>query len=159
IHVPMLVNWKGKLSPRAVDQMVHFTDILPTLADLCGLSLDKSLVRRLDGQSFASLFSGQRNSYVSKARYWHWNRGVPYYHQNAAMREGDWKLIYPPVTSGTIFKDVDAKPLLFNIKDDPSETTDVSSKNQAVYKRMWTWLDDWCRKMDADRLKATSYDN
>lgn len=159
VHVPMLVNWKGTFAPATRKEVVHFVDILPTVADLCQIQIDPSITRRLDGQSFAKIFSGKGDSYTSKAKYWHWNRGAPYYHQNAAMREGDWKLIYAPVTSGTIFKDVDAKPLLFNLKKDPLETTDVSAKHQAVYKRMWTLLDDWTRKMEADRLRATSYDN
>lgn len=157
IHVPMLVNWKGKLSPSTIKQVVHFTDILPTIADMCQIQIEQSVKSRLDGQSFTKLFN--QTDYTGKPKYWHWNRGNPYYHQNAAMREGDWKLVYPPVTSGAIHKDVETNPLLFNIKKDPMETTDVAAQHQVIYKRMWTLLDDWARKMEAERLRATSYDN
>jgi len=50
-HVPMIANWKGKIAPKSVNNnLIDFTDFLPTLLDLAGnAGLESSA---LDGVSF-----------------------------------------------------------------------------------------------------------
>src|SRR5690606_28925629 len=160
IRVPLFFHWKGKFTAHKVDEVAHFTDMLPTLSELCQLEVDKTVMDRLDGGSLAGLISGNRSAKdLPKARYWQWNRGVPYYTHNAAMREGDWKLVYPPVTTGLVDSQSTSRPMLFNLKSDPAESTDVSAANPGIFGRMKVMLEDWSRKVEADRLKATAYDN
>lgn len=164
IRVPVMFNWKGHLSPGKSMQLLHFMDMLPTLASLCGISLDKTITSRLDGNNLASVVSGKPdpglNSVLAKKRYyWQWNRGVPYYSHNAALRDGDWKLVYQPVMRGIVDGPSTLPPLLFNLKDDPTESTDVSAKHPTEFKRMKSLLENWCRKMEFERLRNTLFDN
>ncbi|MEZ6128048.1 MAG: sulfatase-like hydrolase/transferase [Planctomycetaceae bacterium] len=51
-HVPMIAHWPGTIPAGSVTRnLVDFTDILPTLADVAGLSMDRSQWT-LDGYSF-----------------------------------------------------------------------------------------------------------
>ncbi|MEM9481072.1 MAG: sulfatase-like hydrolase/transferase, partial [Verrucomicrobiota bacterium] len=95
IRVPFMVRWKGQLAPDEVHEMIHFIDVLPTLGELCGLKLPIKMP--LDGSSFAPLLRGQEWK-GAEYRFWQWNRGLPRYSHNAAVREGDWKLVRPFVT-------------------------------------------------------------
>ena len=58
-RVPMIANGPGVIKPsKASDELVDFSDILPTLADFAGAKLPKGHV--IDGRSFASLLRGQK---------------------------------------------------------------------------------------------------
>ena len=51
-NVPLIANWPGVIRPgQEVNDLVDFSDILPTLLDLAGRPVDRSL--KLDGVSFA----------------------------------------------------------------------------------------------------------
>lgn len=151
IHVPMLLNWKGRLKPGKSDIMVHFTDIFPTLAEVCRLKMAKTL--KLDGGSFADLLYGRDSeSRLPKYRFWQWNRGVPYYSHNSAVRDKEWKLVRPFVTRNLVMGRSDQKPLLFNLKNDPEELIDVSAEESKRYHLMLVKLEEWSRRVEWDRL-------
>lgn len=55
-HVPLLAEWPGVVKPGSVnDNLVDFTDILPTFLELAGVPPPPGI----DGRSFASQLSGQ----------------------------------------------------------------------------------------------------
>ncbi len=54
-RVALIANWPGVLSAQVVDDLVDFTDFLPTFVELAG----GSKRRGLDGVSFASRLTGQ----------------------------------------------------------------------------------------------------
>jgi arylsulfatase A len=57
-NVPMIANWQGTIRPgQEVDDLVDFSDILPTFVDLAGASLPAE--HKLDGVSFANRLRGQ----------------------------------------------------------------------------------------------------
>ncbi len=57
-RVPMIVNGPAVVRPRgAVDALVDFSDVLPTLCDLAGAKLPAG--EQLDGKSFAPVLSGR----------------------------------------------------------------------------------------------------
>src|SRR5690606_3982523 len=78
IRVPLLVNWKGKLSAYEYSSMFHFVDILPTVMELCAIKLSDEVRQRLDGNSIpGDLFMGNQGS-RQELRYSQSNRGKPY---------------------------------------------------------------------------------
>jgi len=153
IRVPLLFNWKGKLTPGNVDDLAHFTDMVPTLTNICKLRVSKDVSSSWDGRSLYPLLTAKQNASLPSLRYWQWNRGLPLYTHNAAVREGDWKLVRPAVSKDKVTGESDLKPLLFNIKNDPGETQDISAANTEVYQRMKSLLDAWSKKMEAERLR------
>ena len=105
IRVPAIVRWPAGLhGGRTVTELVHFTDWLPTLAAAAGVHMDEG--RALDGRDVLSVLEG-RSSAVEPRRFWQCNRYEPRIEGNAAMRDGDWKLVRPAIPEHMIVTDQD----------------------------------------------------
>jgi arylsulfatase A len=60
-RVPLIVSWKGTVAAsRTSDDLIDFTDMLPTFAELAGAALPTAPA--LDGRSFAPQIRGERGS-------------------------------------------------------------------------------------------------
>ena len=60
-NVPMIANWKGTIKAgQVVDDLVDFSDFLPTFLDLAGEPVSKK--EKLDGVSFADVLMGKGRS-------------------------------------------------------------------------------------------------
>ena len=151
LRVPLSVRWPKALDPGTRDEVVTLADILPTLIDLCYLQWPTEL--KLDGASLARLLTGGPADLPIR-RFWQWNRGVPHYTHNAAVREGPWKLVRPYVTRELVEDESAERPVLYNLKDDPAETTDVSAKHPERFEQLKAALHDWSMEVERDRLRA-----
>lgn len=168
IRVPMLVRWPGGL-PAGVTHhgMIHFTDIMPTLVSLCGLSRPDG--PPVDGVDRTSALLGDAEPYGH--RFWQWNRYYPIARCNAAMRDGPWKLVYPEIEgtrrmvagdgamapnllregSETIERtpppprDIGPAhaPELYDLDADPSESTNLAAREPGRLATMQAELDRW----------------
>jgi len=182
IRVPMLLRWPAGLDAgREVHHMVHFCDWLPTLLAAAGLEVPAELA--LDGRNVLPVLRGESGE-VPTRRFWQWNRYQPLVTTNAAMRDGDWKLVRP-VIKETFWTDpaeqaldsayrnepwkefdVIAGPLpprdvppppppeLYNIADDPLEEHDLAAEQPGRVRRMLTELETWFEQVEADRAAA-----
>ena len=90
IHVPFVVQWKGKLAPATVyNQPVIQLDVLPTALAAAGVSASPDW--RLDGVNLLPSLKGETT--VSPHENLYWRLGKQW-----AVRLGDWKLVrYNPV--------------------------------------------------------------
>jgi arylsulfatase A len=119
---------------------------------------------------------------VPTKRFWQWNRYTPVVTSNAAMRDGDWKLVrpalnetmfitredgemdgalkYQPETITDICRDPEPErvipapppPLLYNVADDPLEREDVAAREPDRIRRMLRELETWFEVVEADRI-------
>ena len=123
IRVPFIVTWPGHL-PAGVDydRPVSTLDILPTAVAAAGGTPGASL----DGVNLLPYLSGDEAEPPHDRLFW--RRSVA-----AAVREGDWKLI----------RVEGSEPLLFNLAEDPSETTDLAARHPQRVAAMSTSLTDW----------------
>lgn len=97
IRVPAIVRWPGRIEPGRIESaMVHFTDWLPTLAAAAGIDVSTALA--LDGTDVGDVLAGEGGD-VREQRFWQCNRYAPRVEGNAAMRDGDWKLVRPSIDS------------------------------------------------------------
>lgn len=98
IRVPMVVRWpNGLKGRRQVHDIAHFTDWRPTLLAMTGVTPSPNALP-VDGRNILPMLSGEGDG-ASAARFWQWNRYEPVARCNAAMRAGDWKLVYPVIPS------------------------------------------------------------
>ncbi len=96
IKVPMILRWPDVMRRRTESTTVHFTDWLPTLCGWAGYRGEWTAP--LDGLNLGdTLADGPRLDSPAHHRFWQWNRYTPVLGCNAAMRDGDWKLLYPAV--------------------------------------------------------------
>ncbi|MFW5798236.1 MAG: sulfatase-like hydrolase/transferase [Planctomycetota bacterium] len=96
IRVPMIVRWPdgGLRGGVDTDTFCHFTDWLPTLCAAAGI--DERPTLPLDGYNLLPVLRGEGSASPTE-RFWQWNRFSPIRETNAAMRDGAWKLVRPPM--------------------------------------------------------------
>jgi arylsulfatase A len=178
IRVPMILSWPAGLpARRREDAMVHFSDWFPTLCALAGITPPPHLP--LDGIDVSPILRGEEGSVITK-RYWQWNRYTPVVTSNAAVRDGDWKLVRPviPLTmdvpdihwlpvsmyypeyfiqNGILPKPPEPElppplePELYNLTDDPSESRNLAIEYPQIARRLLTDLENWFAEVDAER--------
>jgi len=120
-RVPTIVSWPGRIRAGKRATPVHITDWMPTFSGLAGYAPEKDL--KWDGTDLAPLLLKgaklpTRSIYVAGPRW----RAV-------SLRHGDWKL----VLSG---KAPNVKTELFNIASDPSEKTNLASREAGRVEEM-----------------------
>ena len=122
IRMPTFAVWPGVIGPgRVTDHIGYFPDVMPTFAELAGVSVPTNI----DGISFAATLLGD-SAGQTQHEFVYWQLG-----QKKAVRSGPWKLVS---ISGTT--------ALYNIDDDPGEEVDLQSFNAGIY-------DDLLAKMNA----------
>jgi arylsulfatase A len=183
IRLPAVLRWPVGLpnGGRTIDRLVHFTDWLPTLAAAAGIELAPEL--RLDGVDVLPVLRGEAGD-VPSVRFWQWNRYEPVGTSNAAMRDGEWKLVRPAIAetmevaqadlamdvamkyNPTAFTEINREPVperavpapspaqLFDVAADPGETTDLAAAEPARVARMEAELAAWFEDVEADRRRA-----
>lgn len=94
VRVPMVMRWPAGLDGRGDNhQLVHFIDWLPTFMEMADAQPIDSM-RPLDGSSVLPQLRGESPSQAPK-RFWQMNAYSPVGCSNAAVRDGDWKLVRP----------------------------------------------------------------
>ena len=177
IRVPLIMRWRdGLAGGLRSDAMAHFTDWLPTLLNLA--DIDKPQDLALDGIAISSVLRGEGGG-IYPQRFWQWNRYTPLGSCNAAMRDGDWKLLRPQIRAAMqvspldtaldnaikyrpeLFDDILREPeparqipepppaLLFNLADDPQERQDLAEQNPHRVAAMEAALTDWFADVNA----------
>ncbi|MEQ8675311.1 MAG: sulfatase-like hydrolase/transferase [Aggregatilineales bacterium] len=180
VRVPLIVRWNAGLDGggRQFDGMAHFTDWFTTLLAMAEINPPDD--RMIDGINLLPVLRGESND-ICDRRFWQWNRYTPVKECNAAMREGDWKLIFPAIPEAMqvfdgewldvsmyhyeyfvengIITDPDpernipppAEPELYNITDDPEEMHNLARQEPARVNAMRLSLENWFDAVEADR--------
>lgn len=116
IRVPMILRHPASLPANVVNHdLSHFTDWLPTLAAMCEIDLVGE--NSLDGYDLSPQLQGEKLKNPPR-RFWQWNFYYPSVSTNAAVREGDWKLIRPMITGTRYYQN----PELFVSDEDAVRT-------------------------------------
>ena len=85
LRIAYMVRWPGKIESGTVsDHLGYFPDVMPTLAELTGAEMPKSI----DGISFAPTLLGSGKQQEHPYLYWEFKGQV-------AVREGNWKALRP----------------------------------------------------------------
>jgi arylsulfatase A-like enzyme len=127
-RVPFVTYWKGKIQPGVSDALVTQIDLLASLAGLVG-----SLASGPDSENLLEAFLGKsqqgRESFVLEAT------------TRTALRSGDWAMI-PPYPGPAVQNQVNIELgnsmdyQLFNLKDDPSQQTNLATSNPEKLEEM-----------------------
>ena len=130
IRVPMFVKWPAKLKPAVVSSgVVGHVDIFSTIAAAAGV--DQPGDRKMDGVDLAHVAA----SGEAPDRVLYWRSG-----EYRALLHGDWKLQTAKHPE---------KTWLFNLKDDPSERTNVAEASAAELQKLTSEL----QAIDAEQSK------
>ena len=132
IHVPMIAYWPKNIARGRIDSTPWaFADILPTFAELAGVSLHSVPRVKTNGVSIRTLLSDNPEALPERTLYWEFgkqegdpNSGVIGEVFQAARR-GPWKAVR---------YGLDAQVELYNIDNDPGEEKELSEKELEIHR-------------------------
>jgi len=131
IHVPFIVQWKGQLpAGETYGYPVISLDILPTAVTAAGGNISNDW--QLDGVNLLPHLAGSNKTRPHNELYWR------FLFQNC-IRTSEWKLVQ--VKEKKRGKVLDWQ--LFNIQDDPGESTDVIEHYPEVADKLMKRYDQW----------------
>ncbi len=121
LRVPFMIRWPGHFMPGETNEIVHITDLYPTLARIVGAQLPND--RPIDGIDQLDFFMGKQ----AKSN----REGFVYYikQELRAAKWRNWKMhMVWEVEPNTGCNHLET-PWLFNLTQDPKEETDVSMES------------------------------
>jgi arylsulfatase A len=139
LRVPAIVSWPGTVPPGAVNDDLHTSlDLFPTLAALADAPTTAGLA--IDGVDVSSCWLDGSATPVST---------FAYYRQNSleAVRNERFKLHFA--------KGSDPFSALFDLSDDPGETTDVAEDHPDVVASLTHAAEDYRLRLGDERLGIT----
>lgn len=139
-RVPAIVSWAGKIaSGKSSDAYFSTIDYLPTLCALTGIP---NIPANVDGQNILPLLlNAETNNDNDRPLFCHY----PHFSNQlgrpaGSVRVGDYKLV-EKYEDGTLE--------LYNLKNDLSESTDLSRKMKEKTREMYRLLVDWQKRVNA----------
>ncbi|MEZ5570894.1 MAG: arylsulfatase [Halioglobus sp.] len=137
VRVPLIVSGLPSIQPGTVNRnFVYITDLAPTLLEVAGAEppQERSNRESMTGKSLvATLSTGSTPPHSAE-------EAIGYeFSGNSALYRGDYKLLrdQPPVG--------DRKWRLYNISDDPGETTDLSERMPDLYRALQADYESYVR--------------
>jgi arylsulfatase A len=138
---PTLMWWPGKIpAGTKCSEPAMTIDILPTVAKLIGAKLPD---HKIDGMDIWPLMAGEAGAKSPQEAYY-----MYYGRQLMAVRMGDWKLVFPhqyrtlagrPGGVGgmpVLYEQAKTGLALYNLIDDPRESTDVKAQHPEIVSKM-----------------------
>ena len=126
LKVPFAAVWPNHIDAGSVtEQQVATMDIYPTLCEAAGASISHTI----DGVSILPQLVGQQDEVASRDLFFVRREGGDRYGGLTinALRRGDWKLL-----QNSPFAPLE----LYNLRDDPSEQSNVAAKHRPVFRSM-----------------------
>jgi len=157
IRVPCVMRWPGKIPAQQVcDEPAMSIDLMPTVATLTGTRLPAHPIDGLNIWPLMKREPGAKSPH--EALYFYWDNWLQ------AIRSGPWKLHFPhsyrtmegqvPGSGGVPGKYVQKEIglVLYDLKNDPGETTDVAGQHPEVVARLQTLAEKMREELgDGDR--------
>lgn len=136
IRVPAIISWKGIIPEGIVNNtMCMSMDLLPTIADFCGV---KAIHKEVEGKSIKSVILDNSAS-AHEVSYWQLGK-------QWAVRQGDWKLIGNPVDPSASKVNLHFPKdsfFLSNLKSDISESKNLAEEFPEKVKELIGLYKKW----------------
>ena len=138
IRVPAIVRWPGRIPAGRVSGQVGVTmDLTASILAATGVALPAEL--KLDGMNLLPILEGKA-PVVERTLFWRVLGNRPM----RAVRSGEWKLVF------------DGRPMLFNLRRDIGERTNVIGQKTEIARRLQRLLTEWQNEVDAEAKRATA---
>ncbi|MBI1390678.1 MAG: sulfatase-like hydrolase/transferase, partial [bacterium] len=137
IRVPFYIRWPQRLQAgESVATPAAHIDVAPTLLAACGIEKPDSV--HFDGRNLLPLIEESSPDWPDRYLFFQWHRGdKPERFRDCAVRGPRYKL-------------VNGKEL-YDLKDDPAESTDIAAKHPDIVAEMRKAYLDWFRDVSGER--------
>lgn len=152
IHIPLIIKTPKRQGKR-VKGLVQIIDIMPTIIDLLGIPSSQ----KIQGKSLMPLINIRRpvNEYVYAGLEFNVGKPqpqppfYPFRSINESIRDHKWKLIheikFAHTSSNTTGKIEEETFKLYNLQDDPDESTNLADKLPETMKDLKEKLSQWAK--------------
>jgi arylsulfatase A len=142
---PQIVPWPGVTKPGSVcDEPTLVIDYYPTFAEIAGAQIP--VKQKIDGTSIVPTLRGEAKLNRPAPLFWHYPADTGMWRDRAggACRDGDFKLV-ELYQAGAV--------KLFNLKQDPNETKDLSAAMPEKLGELKAKLRDWQKSLGIELPK------
>ena len=142
IRVPLIVSYPNKYSDnKIINNVVSGMDILPLICSTTGVPIPENI----DGFDISPVLSGKDMSIQHDTLLWDSRHEI-------AVRAGDWKLfiVYDDRNATYEMVDVELGEHLYNLADDPGETTDLADKFPDIVQALKEYHARWRNEIQQD---------
>jgi arylsulfatase len=141
IRTPLVIYWPQKIKSTGsiTNQMGHVVDFMPTFLEVAGVNYPEQVknhpITPMRGASLLPAFKGEE---IRRTQPFFWE-----YVGEKALRKGDWKLVKTKTSNWE----------LYNLKDDPTELTDMSTKRPETLKELVDAYSQWASQVGVKEVK------
>jgi arylsulfatase A len=130
VRVPLFIKWPGQIPQgKSIDKITAHIDILPTLLEMCGISLPQDSFP-LDGKSLVPLIMENGFSWPDRKLFSYWaNQRVT--SDRGAVRTERWRAVK--------YENWE----LYDMTTDPSQQQDVAEENPMVVQQLSSSFEQW----------------
>lgn len=139
-RVPFFLRYPARFKPLAVPRIAAHIDILPTLAELCGVTLPKE--RPLDGKSLVPLLEGNSAGWPERTLFFQHALPGPKGQARAAVRSERYRL----VKEGKEWE-------LFDMQTDPGQATNIAADKPEVANQLKDAFQEWAESIQPELRK------
>lgn len=129
IRSPLIITGPGVKGDRKIKAFSYVTDIMPTILEMANLDhpneFNGKQVAKMRGRSITKLLSGEKETIYNNTDIIAGEMA-----NGKWARLGDYKVSFVPEPYG------EAKWKLFNLKNDPGETTDLSTDESELLEKL-----------------------
>lgn len=141
VRVPLFMQWKNHLPKgKTVNELASHIDLMPTLMDLCGI--ENGNHPPFDGKSLVSLLKDEKNDWQERNIYSIQNDGT-WNDFPASVRNNRYRLV----------KDNAQNILLYDMVNDPSQTTNIAKENPQIARKLQTDLENWFKDVTKNGIE------
>ncbi|MDB6075826.1 MAG: atsA 16, partial [Verrucomicrobiaceae bacterium] len=140
-RVPCFVSWPARFkTPRLIPQIAMHIDMFPTLMELCGLRMPKTLP--VDGRSLVPLLEGRSEG---------WPERVLFTQHMLTGRKGNSAAAVRTQQYRAVMQGKDWR--LYDMEADPSQLKDIATEKPEVVKKLAADYKAWWQDVKADADK------
>ena len=152
IRVPYLIHRPGQIKGFVSSVPVVSYDLLPTLVDMCNISVDKNA--ELDGVSIKELLGDKdKGKSLNRDLFWHKAAQRPTStgdYVSTAVRSGNYKMIDFYMQNRTE---------LYNLDEDPGENHNIIEQEPAVAAQLMMKIKQWRKEMNVKMANQSTMDH
>ncbi len=154
VHSPLIISGPGVAKNKISGKYTNVTDIVPTILDMTGVTKATPTGKApIDGTTLIPALKNPNPTWQGPSE-----PVVLEMNGGKTVRYGDYKLLaITSRPSGLDSNLIEAQQWqLFNLKQDPGETTDLSSRYPRIRDRMIGFYNDYAQDVDVIEVSPTS---
>jgi len=135
-------RWPGTISPGDCHALSAHVDLFPTLLEIAGVEPSEAIRRQVEGRSLVPLLENpnapwpDRTLFTHVGRWTRWEEPAEAMYRACAVRTTRWHLVSPDGGRGPHW-------MLFDVKADPGELVEVTSRFPEVVRDLASRFDHW----------------